>query len=199
MLIDFDGSILIGAVLLWGFLIVLLKWKFKKTNLYLIFFSLFYIYLCNVLNYTQFPIILDPEMKKEIGQNVWRDANFIPFNLHKEDMKTSLLNTLLTIPFGFGIPFIAKVNCKRIALLGVLLGICLECLQLIIALIVGFTFKYVDMNDVLFNFSGAILGYGLFQAFMILFKAWIHKLNIKLNPFLKYIYEINENERFLSR
>jgi hypothetical protein len=27
MLIDFDGSILIRAVLLWGFLIVLLKWK----------------------------------------------------------------------------------------------------------------------------------------------------------------------------
>jgi len=190
MLIDFDGYILVGAVLLWGFLVLLFKFKFKKSFTYLFFFSIFYVYLCKVLDYTQFPIILNEDMKRDIGRNVWRDANFIPFYLHAFALKTSFLNILLTIPFGFGLPFIAKVNWKKISILGVLLGVLIEMLQLTIALIVGFTLRYVDINDVIFNFCGVIIGYGIFKVFMIVFRFLVHKMSIKLNTFLKYIYEI---------
>lgn len=147
MLIDFDESIMIVAALVWIILISLLKIKYKKSYTYLIFFTIFFIYLCNVLKYTQFPIILDEEIKREMGQNVWRDANFIPFNQSLLAIETSLLNILLTIPFGFGISFIPKVNFKKVAILGLLLGVLLESLQLIVALVVGFTFRYVDAND----------------------------------------------------
>lgn len=82
-----------------------------------------------------------------MGQNVWRDANFIPFNQSLLAIETSLLNILLTIPFGFEISFITKVNFKKAAILGLLLGVLLESLQLIVALVVGFTFRYVDAND----------------------------------------------------
>jgi len=174
MLIDFDGYTLIGAVLLWGFLVLILKFKCKKSVTYLFFFSIFYVYLCKVLDYTQFPIILSEDTKREIGQNVWRDANFIPFHPHAFAVKTSLLNILLTMPFGFGLPFIAKVNWKKISILGVLLGVLLEMLQLAIALIVGFTFRYVDINDVIFNFCGVIFGYGIFKAVMIVFRFLVH-------------------------
>lgn len=77
-------------------------------------------------------------------------------------------------------------------ILGVLLGCLLESLQLVIALIVGFTFRYIDINDVIFNFCGVVLGYSLFKIFMFAFKLSVHKLNISLNSFLKYIYEIKD-------
>lgn len=118
------------------------------------------------------------------------DSNFIPFNPKKIAVRTSMLNILLTLPFGFGLPFVTKINFKKMFILGILLGCILESLQLVVALIVGFTFRYVDINDVIFNFCGVILGYTLFKIFIFAFKLSIHKLNIRLNSFLKYIYEI---------
>lgn len=190
MLIDFDESIMIVAFLVWIIVISLLKIKYKKSYTYLMFFTIFFIYLCNVLKYTQFPIILDEEIKKEMGQNVWRDANFIPFNQSLLAIETSLLNILLTIPFGFGISFITKVNLKRVAILGLLLGVLLESLQLIVALVVGFTFRYVDINDIIFNFTGVLLGYGLFKIFIKLFRWFMHKKKIGFNSFLRFIYDL---------
>lgn len=190
MLIDFDGFIFMIAISILIFIIIFMKVKLKKTNMYLVFFLIFYIYICFLLKYTQFPIVIDSTIKSKIGQNVWRDSNFVPFNPKKIAIKTSILNILLTIPFGFGLPFIKKVNFKKMLILGILLGCLLESLQLIIALIVGFTFRYVDINDVIFNFCGVILGYGLFKIFMFTFKLYVYKLNITLNSFLKYIYEI---------
>ena len=187
MLIDFDESIILISAFFWIIIILFLKLKYKKSYVYLFFFTIFFIYLCNVLKYTQFPIILDGEMKKDIGQNVWGYANFIPFNPDYFAIKTSLLNILLTIPFGFGLPFISKVSFKKIAVLGFLLGVFIEILQLIIALMVGFTTRYVDVNDIIFNFSGVLLGYGVFKLFLKSFKFLIKKNNIELNSFLKFI------------
>ncbi|MGW5983210.1 VanZ family protein [Bacillus mycoides] len=193
MLIDFDGFILIGAFIIWLFLLLFFKLHLKKRNMYLLFFSIFYLYLCVVLNYTQFPIIIDENMKKEIGQNVWRDANFIPFNTEHFAITTSLLNILLTIPFGFGFPYIKKTNFKQVVLSGIVLGFLLENLQLLSALYAGFTFRYVDINDVIFNCMGVILGYGISKSFTLVYRTFIHKLDIKLNSFLRYIYETNNS------
>lgn len=187
MLIDFDESIILISAFFWIIIILFLKLKYKKSYVYMFFFTIFFIYLCNVLKYTQFPIILDGEMKKDIGQNVWKDANFIPFNPDHFAIKTSLLNILLTIPFGFGLPFISKVSFKRIAVLGFLLGVIIEILQLIIALMVGFTTRYFDVNDIIFNFLGVLLGYGVFKLFLKYFQFLIKKNNIELNSFLKFI------------
>lgn len=189
MLIDFEGPIFILAVLILIGLVIFLKVKRKKAYLYLIFFSVFYIYICKVLDYTQFPIIFDDYMRSEIGQNVWRDANWLPFNPNTFAIKTSLLNVLLTVPFGFGIPFIVKVNLKKIVLSGFLFSLLLEGMQLLTALAIGFTFRYIDVNDLIFNTMGAVLGYGLFKLFMTVFKKLINKFEVSMNPFLTYIYE----------
>ncbi|NIK11732.1 VanZ family protein [Alkalibacillus almallahensis] len=188
MMIGFEGPILIVAFILWIAIVIYLKLKSKATNLYLFFFTVFYIYLCFVIDYTQFPIILNEQMAEDFGQNVWTDANLIPFNLEHFAIKTSILNIVLTIPFGFGFPFIAKATFKRMATAGLLIGISLEMLQLIMALLIGFTTRYVDINDVLFNFLGTLAGYTLFKVFVRLFKMSIQKFNIQLNSFLKYVY-----------
>lgn len=190
MAIYFEGIISLGAFLIWLILALLLKVRFKKTYTYLFFFTIFYVYICNVISYTQFPIFINEQMKQDIGQNVWRDANFIPLNPSHFGLATSLLNVLLTIPFGFGLPFIAKANLKKMMMLGLLLGVCLETLQLIVALLVGFTFRYVDINDVLFNFTGVMIGYLMFMILIPVYRFIIRKYNIKMNGFLSYIYNV---------
>ncbi|PFR51775.1 VanZ family protein, partial [Bacillus cereus] len=72
------------------------------------------------------------------------------------------------------------------------LGVLLETLQLLSALYAGFTFRYVDINDVIFNCMGVILGYGISKGFTLVYRAFIHKFDIKLNSFLRYIYETND-------
>jgi len=160
------------------------------SKIYLFFYSIFYVYVFFVIKYTQFPIILNDEMRSIIGQNVFRDSNFLPFANLKYNLKYIILNTVMTIPFGFGICFLIKTSFRKIILLGFGLGFLLELMQLIIALIVGFTFRYVDVNDIIFNTCGAVIGYSLFKLLHMLFKSIVNKYNVKLNSLLKYIYHL---------
>lgn len=54
-------------------------------------------------------------MRSAIGQNVFRDSNFIPIinHLTVPDLKFAILNIIMTIPFGFGLPFLTKASFKR--------------------------------------------------------------------------------------
>jgi len=55
---------------------------------------------------------------------------------------------------------------------------------------VPFTLRVVDVNDLIYNTAGAAIGYGLFQLFHRIFRSFIHRRGIKLNAFLRYIYNI---------
>jgi len=87
------------------------------------------------------------------------------------------------------IPFISKISFRKIILAGLFFSIALEILQLIVALIAGFTFRFVDINDIIFNTIGIIIGYGLFILFIKIFCSVINKLKIKQNFILSYIYK----------
>ena len=55
------------------------------------------------------------------GYAVGENINLIPLiTLTAEDLKTSLLNILLLIPFGFGLPFITSLRMKKIVIMGAL-------------------------------------------------------------------------------
>ena len=89
--------------------------------------------------------------------------NLIPLvTLTHADLKTSLLNVLLLIPFGFGLPFITNLRMKKIVVIGALFSLVIECLQLITGLMAGITFRIADINDVIFNIVGVAVGYLLF-------------------------------------
>ena len=76
-----------------------------------------YIYLCNVINITQFPIYVDDLQRDSFGgQNVWKEMNFIPFK--HGFTQTSFFNILMTIPLGFGLPFLIKSSFKKIFIEG---------------------------------------------------------------------------------
>ena len=170
--------------------------RLKKSLAYLIFFTIFYVYIVKVLDYTLFQfqslILLKHFMPDLIlnGQTAGKDMNLIPFiTLTPQDLKTSLLNILLLIPFGFGLPFITNFRMKKIVVIGALFSILIEFLQLITGFMAKMTFRIADINDVIFNTVGVALGYMLFIGFVRTYRRISHHWKISTNPILRYIAE----------
>src|SRR5258706_2798914 len=99
--------------------------RLKKSLAYLIFFTIFYVYIVKVLDYTLFQfqslLLLKYFMPDLIlnGQTAGKDLNLIPLiTLTPQDLKTSLLNILLLIPFGFVLPFIRNFRMNKLAVFG---------------------------------------------------------------------------------
>jgi glycopeptide antibiotics resistance protein len=80
-------------------------------------------------------------------------------------VKTSLLNILLFVPFGLGLPFITKQSMKKVVMYGALFSLSIELLQLLTGFFAGVTFRVADVNDLLFNTIGAAIGYMLVRGF----------------------------------
>jgi glycopeptide antibiotics resistance protein len=161
---------------------------------YWIFFTIFSIYILKVLDYTLFQfqslILLKYFMPNLMlnGQAAGESINLIPLiTLNLEDLKTSLLNILLMIPFGFGLPLITNFRMKKIVVIGMLFSIFIELLQLTTGLLAKITFRIADINDVIFNTLGVAIGYILFVGFMRIFHHITHNREISKNPILKYI------------
>lgn len=155
--------ILIG---IWLISIVFLRLKLQKSFLYLLLFSIFFIYIIKVLDYTLFQFQSLLILKHLVpglmlnGQTAGESLNLIPLiTLGAEDSKTSLLNILMLVPFGFGLPFIAHSRLKQVVMTGALFSIGIEILQFSTGVIAGSTFRVADINDVLFNTLGAAIGY----------------------------------------
>lgn len=157
--------------------------------MYLLCFSVMYIYLCVVLDLTQFPIYASEGMKAAMGgQNVWREMNLIPLKTIVTDFSMeSVLNIIVTIPLGFGLSFLMRCSWRQIMLSGLLVGGCAEAGQLLTALWVGFTFRHVNIDDILLNIIGVLVGYGVFKIFRNVFQWGYKKLETNSNAFLSYI------------
>src|SRR5258708_33868165 len=157
--------------LIWIGIVMFLR--LKKNLAYLIFFTIFYIYIVKVLDYTLFQfqsLLLLKQFMPELmlrGQAAGKSMNLIPLiTLTPQDLKTSLLNILLLIPFGFGLPFITNYRMKKIVVIGALFSIVIEFLQLITGFMAKITFRIADINDVIFNTVGVAMGYILFVGFL---------------------------------
>jgi glycopeptide antibiotics resistance protein len=111
------------------------------------------------------------------GQTAAESLNLIPlFTLSLNDLKTSLLNVLLFVPFGFGLPFISNFSMRKIILLGALFSITIELLQFITGLIAHMTFRVADINDVIFNTLGTVVGYLLVLGLLQIKQSWNNNL-----------------------
>jgi glycopeptide antibiotics resistance protein len=124
------------------------------------------------------------------GQTAEESLNLIPiFTLASQDLNTSLLNILLLIPFGFGLPFITNRQLKNVVALGALLSITIEFLQLVTGLIAGITLRVADINDVIFNTVGVVIGYLLFSGFVRVYRHISCSWKLSANPISRYIAE----------
>ncbi|MGE5621009.1 MAG: VanZ family protein [archaeon] len=170
--------------------------KKGKSLVYVLFFTIFYVYLYEVFDYTLFQyqslLLLKyfvPDLMLN-GLRAGKSVNLIPLaTLTPEDVKTSLLNVLLMMPFGFGLPFISNFRMKRVVTAGVLVSIAIEFLQLITGFIANTTFRVADINDVIFNTAGAATGYMLFAAFVSMYRRASCNWKTGEIPILRYIAE----------
>jgi glycopeptide antibiotics resistance protein len=74
-----------------------------------------------------------------------------------------LQNMLLTVPFGFGISLVLRRQPKHILGLALALGLSIELIQAGIGVLLGYFYRIVDVNDVLLNALGVLIGYGAWQ------------------------------------
>ena len=93
-----------------------------------------------------------------------RNMNLVPFAYMFSDYENSLLNVLLFVPLGFFLPVLWKRFRSFLwtALFGLGFSLCIELLQL-------FTFRATDINDLMTNTGGAILGWCLGRLILKLF------------------------------
>lgn len=139
--------------------------SWKQTLLYMVFAF----YLTAVLALVGFPNIT--LLKLEVT------VNAIPFIYILSDLKNACLNVLLFIPFGFFLPTLWKKfrSVKSTVTAGLLTTLSIEISQL-------FTGRATDIDDVITNLLGTIIGYYIARRFTKAFTGRILK-DSKLSDF----------------
>lgn len=192
MKIDFDWLIMMPLSFLYiGIVFYYVKYKKRKVP-YIIVFTLFVAYMAEVLKYTQFPICLNADMEELNRQCV----NYIPFHfLSIEDVETFVLNIIITVPFGFLVPILYKCDWRKIIVSGILFGAITEIIQAGVEAFVGVNMHRIDMNDVIANFSGVVIGYAGYCLLRILLEKIFKNGNVKIEC-EKYLSDFCFLERY---
>jgi glycopeptide antibiotics resistance protein len=75
-------------------------------------------------------------------------------------------NVFTLVPFGFLLPFatLKLATWPRMALAAFLFPVAIELSQLAISLLLGYSYRVTEVDDVLLNFAGVLLGFAVFVA-----------------------------------
>jgi glycopeptide antibiotics resistance protein len=145
--------------------------KRRSSIGHLIAISLFAVYLFVAATYVFLPLRFDSGyMEMMRTTHVWANVNLIPFRFGSDYSsdpigRQAMGNLLLGVPFGFGLPFVARVRGRSALVAAVLFGVGIETVQLILNLFhIAFPARTVDVNDVILNGTGVAVGFGLFLA-----------------------------------
>jgi len=201
MMREFDGTAwLIGLVLLL-FLLALLR---KHGVWFLLFFSIFWVYLLVLVGVTLFPMPLMADVQR-VGVWVqiatgWRFSglNLVPlyFGNCWELPRLCAIgiweNILMTVPWGFGINFLVRLRPRDFLWLALVPGVVIELSQLLMGVWLGMSYRTVDVNDVLFNTLGVWLGVAAFSIFARLTLALARCITIKQSGVLAYMLSVME-------
>lgn len=158
-------------------------WYRTRSLPYLLCCAVFGIYLLCALAPVLFPIYLSGHTAEDMRSRPFEQfVNLNPFDIGHPDsyefaMRVMLQNILLTIPFGFGMNFIAQVQPRQALWVAAVVGLSTEGLQLLISLFVGYFHRALDANDVLMNALGVLVGYGVFRVL-----AWLYQRMTNLRP-----------------
>jgi glycopeptide antibiotics resistance protein len=75
-------------------------------------------------------------------------------------------NVLTLAPFGFLLPFAAPglATWRRMAVAALVFPLCIESSQLVVSLVLGYSYRVTEVDDVLLNFLGILLGFAAYRA-----------------------------------
>lgn len=144
------------------FIYFVFKKKFNKKNNFLLLL-LFFIYILLVLNITGAGTIYD-FLFYGIDINP-QQISIIPFKYQDFLYTGFILNIIMFIPLGFILPLIwgNKFRLNSIFIYGFLFSLFIELSQLL-------NNRTTDIDDLIANTAGAIIGYFIYRIFMKLFK-----------------------------
>lgn len=149
----------------------------RKTKLLLrrkIVIAIFFVYLLTLMSITIFPIPFQYR-----GGNI-QGNNLIPFKTilgilsqrsFTNDLRNIGGNILLFVPFGILYPLVfpSRSRAAKVFLIGFLSTFLIESSQFLISAILGFTYRSFDVDDIILNALGVIVGYGCLRMSQIVF------------------------------
>ncbi|WP_336765571.1 VanZ family protein [Paenibacillus sp. USHLN196] len=121
----------------------------------------FAVYILAVMHFVFFPI--DVNMGMYANQTPWyKTIQFIP--MLTLDIPSFALNMLLFMPFGFMLPLISSSadSVRKAVRSGLIFSFSIEMLQLILRITLG-NGRTTDINDLIANTVGSIIGYLIFH------------------------------------
>jgi glycopeptide antibiotics resistance protein len=185
------------AVLMWCGVVLLLRRKRQPVGgIRVLLLAVFAVYVYKVVDITllQFQTLvllqhLVPGLHLN-GLAAGTNVNLLPLvTLTQRDVTTSLLNVLMMMPFGFGLPFVSRLRFRRVIVAAAALSSAIEALQWLTGALSNTTFRVADVNDIIFNTGGAAIGYALFLGFVSVLRAAGPDRPLGQNPIVQYIEE----------
>lgn len=153
----------IAAVAVYTAIALKKKQAYDRIFLYVVFI----LYMTTLIGATMFPVIFDRSLMKAMDSPEYR-IKLLPFMTIVEELySTSLFNTVvqiagnivMTIPFGVLFALLYQSKHKYVYVLAALiLPLWIECTQLLLDIVLGTWYRTADIDDVILNFSGVILG-----------------------------------------
>jgi glycopeptide antibiotics resistance protein len=159
-----------------AFLLWYLRTRHRFTADRLVMTGSFALYLLLVSKYTIFPLWFGAEYTEAAHSRAESLAgvNLVPFKSWSLEYLRGVQcwgNIALGVPFGFLYPFVMPATAwPQLARSGVLFPIVIELTQLALSFS-GFTSRIIDINDVLLNFTGVMLGYMLLRAVALVYRS----------------------------
>lgn len=158
---------------------------------YIVVILIYGIYFFGILHYTGAGTLYQMQMYgMEINFN---EFNFIPFS-QELDSIAYFLNIVLFIPLGFLLPFIWKSlnSWKLILFISAGTSVLIECSQI-------FNHRRTDIDDLLLNVLGGLVGYLIFKCFSKVTKCTNAEFQFNIEPivyivvmFLGHFFLFNE-------
>lgn len=135
--------------------------RWEKDSYHLFIKTCMYVYLSFVMYFTVIiPVVIPLPFINMNPSNM--EINLIPFydliSGNGEAMREVVLNVVMFIPFGILYPFIYHRSCKKTIIASLFLTAGIELWQLISAR----NLNSCDITDVINNFIGALIGYGIY-------------------------------------
>jgi len=190
MLYNFDQAALFVCLTTLAMLLIILRFQ-KRSFSSLLFCLIFGIYMIGVVSVVIFPIAMpDPGALEQWGFRP--SINLIPFNfgncfMYDICVEQIIQNIILTMPFGFGVSFIARLRARDFVWLPLAVGLGFELSQFMVS---RGGFHALDINDVLLNAAGVWLGYACFRAFAWLYLTVTRRLGVKPWGVFAYIQDV---------
>ena len=183
------GHLFYGPITIIYAIIILLNGIIKKRHLYYYFYAiLFGIYLNYLIKHAFFPIFIPQDELSIILMD------FVNLNVLKMSSYTFyqiIGNILLMFPFGVLLAFITNFNYRERIFWSMIASLSVELVQLLIIIAFHPVNIIFDINDIILNIIGGVLGNIFFYMFC---KLYVKIPNIKSqNSFIAYFSQICTN------